>query len=1505
MRVWESRKQETWQKRDRSERRTNGWPFLLVSVFYLFCLVGFGSAQATCSLNFTSPARGSTVTSPTVGVSGTGTGNANPGDQGQATATLNGVPFFNQTGTFTVLINFFGSGGAAVTLQPGPNVFNVTGSVNGCSASDSMVVYYTPPPLQAQKDAGLPSCPSNGTNPINGATGNKFQAETDYTGSRRLPLAFTRYYNSAFGGLRELGWNWRSDYDRQLSFNGSNAYITKPDGSAYRFALTGVNWIPDGDVNDKLAPVITANVTTGWMFTSGEDNSAEIFDTTGRLTAIVSLEGYAQDMVYDGTGRLSTVTERLSGRQLILAYDTQNRLSTLTDPSGAIYTYGYDTNNNLTSVTYPDGDANPANNPVRTYVYNEAANTSAANLPHALTGIVDENGNRYGTYMYDASGRGISSEHAAGVEKTTLVYNINGTTTVTDSAGTAGTGTARTYSYQNVQGSLKTTGVTGGACNACGGATTAFTYDANGNVASSTDFNGNLTCYAYDLTRNLQTVRIEGIAPGGACPVNLVTYTPAVNSLERKTTTVWHAAYRLPIQVNEPGRQTINAYYVNGTLQTQTVTDTLLNKSRAWNYTYDGNSQLKTIDGPRLATDVIDVTTFDYYATATTNNAVGDLWKVTDALGHVTTFTQYDKHGRPLNLTDPNGLVITLSYDSLGRLKTKTRGGNTTTFGYYPNGLLNTIVLPDLSSYTYGYDAAHRLSNITDNLANKIEYTPDKLGNIIQQIVKNPDNTVAKTQTAVFDSLNRLQQTLGALNQTTKFTYDANGNLKTIIDPKNHPASILVYDTLERLSQVQDAATGITQYGYDALDQLIRVTAANGAQTGYTVDALGNRLQETSPDRGMVQAAYDEAGNRKTRTDARNIAASYSYDALNRLISITYPTTGENITYSYDTGIGCTNGLGRLCQVQDGAGTTTFAYDIHGNLLGQTRTEVGQNYSTNYGYDSVNRISQITSPGNRTVSYGRNAIGNISSVTTPINGTATLLVGQISANALGLITNQTFANGYSESHGYNTDGQLTSASQTAATGSGTGGTGSAQVPIPNWALVVMAFVLTFISARYAKLHGKHLSMLLVFGMSLALSGLLYSAAAYAPITLHYDDNGNIDQRTDGSGMATFAYDALDRLGSETGPLKTQTLGYDANGNRSGDALGSYIYLPNSNRLQTAHGQAISLDPAGNITSDGVYTYIYNQAGQIAQVKQGVTVIASYYYNYQGRRTHKLVGTTTVLYHYDQAGHTIAETAGNGALLKTYVWRDDAPVAIIDSSSGQDQVYYLEVDSLNTPRTARNQTGTIVWQWNSDAFGSMLPIEDPDSDGILTHINLRFPGQYYDQESGLFYNGARYYHPGSGRYLQPDPIGLAGGINTYTYVSGNPVNFIDPTGEVVQPIVQCAKNLRACGVVLKKVWDGCKWVWEKVRNDDIFSSKAPDQTTPGTKKLEGQYVNDKGRVEPWEAHYDEQGRQIGRTDYNAGNKAQDIPDTHNHTREYNAQFPNGRSTGDHLPGKYVP
>jgi len=109
------------------------------------------------------------------------------------------------------------------------------------------------------------------------------------------------------------------------------------------------------------------------------------------------------------------------------------------------------------------------------------------------------------------------------------------------------------------------------------------------------------------------------------------------------------------------------------------------------------------------------------------------------------------------------------------------------------------------------------------------------------------------------------------------------------------------------------------------------------------------------------------------------------------------------------------------------------------------------------------------------------------------------------------------------------------------------------------------------------------------------------------------------------------------------------------------------------------------------------------------------------------------------------------------------------------------VFFIEPDHLNTPRAIKNQNDTVVWQWNSDPFGKATPNEDPDGDGVKFEYNLRFPGQVFDKETGLNYNWHRNYDPGTGRYIESDPIGLMGGLNTYGYVGGNPYSFVDPMG----------------------------------------------------------------------------------------------------------------------------
>jgi RHS repeat-associated protein len=155
--------------------------------------------------------------------------------------------------------------------------------------------------------------------------------------------------------------------------------------------------------------------------------------------------------------------------------------------------------------------------------------------------------------------------------------------------------------------------------------------------------------------------------------------------------------------------------------------------------------------------------------------------------------------------------------------------------------------------------------------------------------------------------------------------------------------------------------------------------------------------------------------------------------------------------------------------------------------------------------------------------------------------------------------------------------------------------------------------------------------------------------------------------------------------------------------------------------------------------------------------------------------------------YDEAGRLIYETGAGSP--RTYLWSDDAPIAVID---GTTLTGYIVPDNLGTPRAITNSTGTAIWRWDqvagstttggSEVFGQGSANTDPDGDGTHVTFNPRFPGQYLDAESGLHYNYFRDYEPGTGRYVQSDPIGLEGGSSTYRYADGAPISYLDPTGE---------------------------------------------------------------------------------------------------------------------------
>lgn len=402
---------------------------------------------------------------------------------------------------------------------------------------------------------------------------------------------------------------------------------------------------------------------------------------------------------------------------------------------------------------------------------------------------------------------------------------------------------------------------------------------------------------------------------------------------------------------------------------TRTETDPTTHATRATTHTYNNLGLLESVDGPR--TDVADITRFAY-------DERGNLVSVTNALDYLTEIIAHDDHGRPLAIRDPNGNVTALTYDARGRLISRTIDGQATSFNYDAAGNLLRATLPNGAFLQHTYDAAHRLIGMEDNIGNRIDYTLDPLGNRIREDVKDPGGTLRRTQSWLYNEINRLVQNTSGENQTALYAYDANGNPVSITDP-NGNATTQRFDALNRQIETTDALNGVTSFTYDPRDNITAMIDPRGLTTTYSYDGLDNLVQQNSPDTGTMTYTYNPAGDRTSRTDARGVTVHYTYDALNRLTAIDYPDDALDVALIHDR---CTNGMGRLCEMRDGSGTTTYGYDARRNLAAQTVTVGGVTQTLGYAYNGADQLIRITYPSGRTVSYARDIVGRIASLTT-------------------------------------------------------------------------------------------------------------------------------------------------------------------------------------------------------------------------------------------------------------------------------------------------------------------------------------------------------------------------------------------------------------------------------------------------------------------------------------------------------------------------------------------
>jgi RHS repeat-associated protein len=866
----------------------------------------------------------------------------------------------------------------------------------------------------------------------------------------------------------------------------------------------------------------------------------------------------------------------------------------------------------------------------------------------------------------------------------------------------------------------------------CTNSVTTYAYDTTGQVLSAKDANSNTTTYSY--ADNYTT---DDGSPSNNTNAFLTKITrPTANGVQHITTYQYgFNDGKLRAVTDENNQQTKYCYWTNGCSGT----------------TFDPFVRLRETDRPDGGKTTITYNDAPYNASTPSPSIT------TVTLGspspNITTLTAFDGLGHTLRsvlTSDPDcstGDRTDTAYDGLGRVYKVSNPYCTT--GDLTYGLT-----------TYTYDALGRTTQVAhpDGSTILTTYTGSAT-----QVQDEGNGTQRVTRVWQTDSLGRLTQLLEAsgLNYETDYTYDVLNNLLTVNQKGGSTNSALwhtrtfAYDSLSRLVCASNPENSLA-----ACPATPTGTYTPGT-TGYVYDANGNLTSKTSP-----------APN---QTGSSTVTTSYQYDALNRLTQKSY---SDGVTlpalFGYDQTLitmgsqqfNISDSIGRMswnCILHTnscGGSMTANSYDPMGRLaeLWQENPVNNNNIWVSYGYDLIGDETARSLNGNNYAATFSGAARlltfsatNFTNATNPPN-----LLTNPHYNAFGQLSLATFANGLSESWGYDNRGRLHAAAVGTNCGNGTG---------------------------------------------------TCSGSSVYSFSLGFAPNSDVTTANDSiNGNWAYSYDQLNRLSGASSTSGQSCKGlswtYDAWGNRTDQNVtaGSCGTLHAAVGTNNRFGSPYQYDAAGNMTYDGVHHYTYDSENRIISVDNGAT---TYTYDALGRRVAKSTGGSTTDFIYDREGHIILNNPATPTFIESYVAGMHLGTYILNTAGTATIFYYTHPDWLGTERARTDLSGNACERISSLPFGDGQSITTTCGDIDPHH----FTGKERDSESGLDNFGARYSSSSMGRFMSPDwsesptPVPYASlaypqSLNLYSYVQNNPLSHTDPDGH--------------CDVGGEHHWGWCLW-----------------------------------------------------------------------------------------------
>jgi len=1041
---------------------------------------------------------------------------------------------------------------------------------------------------------------------------------------------------------------------------------------------------------------------------------------------------------------LITSFSHSSGQSVNYAYDAISQLQSATDAVDATTYYIYQSDGLLTEII------DPLNRPLLKNIYNDAGRLIAQEdsagrrtvLDHDIAGrqsLVTDRLGRSTSYYYNSRGDVTSVVNALGATTSYTYDEFGNILTATDALGRVSTN-----KYDELSRLIVQTDPLGNA--------TAISYSELGLPTSMTDALGHTSTLRYDSFGNLISLT-DPLNQVIAHRINL-----KGQVIQRNYPDQGRQTFRFDDQghevelTNQMGHVTTKTYTDMGLLASETKTRTVRDNERqkTTHYRYDQRNRLIEIE------DALG------NVTGMTYNLVGDVIAETDALGRVTKH-EYDVYRRRISTTYPDGSISQNNYDAEGNLTaTVDQLDRTTTYTY---DALNRVIetkYPDGATTTNSYNQAGELTASTDALGNTTSFEYDLAGRLIQQT-----NALGDITQTVYDAEGRVIEVIDAANNTTAYEYDAldrntaitqadestitkvydsMGRLVASIDATSRKTS-MSYDRSGRLIQVINGLNDIWEFGYDEHSNKVLASDPLGRTTQWGYDALDRMTYHQLP-LGQTQAwRYDAAGNQTAHLDFNGAESTMTFDVMDRLLEAQY-ADGQFKTYEYNTlglvtQVEINQGIwntqydlrDRITRINNPYGQLDYTYDLNGNRADMRMTKANRIYRTQYVFDELNRLKQLTDHQNRTTTYSYNTLGDLVSRRLP-NGFESLM----QYNNKRIMTQMRL---------HNNQGDL---------------------------LKVLEY--------QHDAQGRKTQEMMVYGPN--LTGAANDWSSTSRITDYaYDQAGQLmseainDSQT-GTAQNDFTFDEANNL------IETVING-----------VTTQYTLDKNDRLIKAGGINYMYDAQGNMMSeilDGqTTTYLYDDLQQLVQITSPIEQ-TNFTYDPDGLQLTASNDQSATIWDTNRAYAEMVMQSSNGVPTYLYTHGDE----LISQDAANDANFdtsYIQQDAKGSSTLVSDASGAIVDGFAYQGFGEIE--NEINATNRLNHLyageyynsqadayNLR--SRWYRPGIGRFTQMDSW--PGSSSNTAS--------YNKYLYGNGDPVNQVDPSGMFGLTEYSAAQSIRS-------------------------------------------------------------------------------------------------------------